>query len=448
MHIKKTYKCEAISLEFVHGVTHNMDAIENDFAEIKARSKRTIAQLEALAKKYGGANAGGEVVLAFESDNILKYKQGDVYFTTDSDLALDDKYVVKPKDKEVELEKQMEQEMAAIPGVLANGASVYVSNYGGPTTFRLHAIIGHIDFNKYVRNDFDIPKDISLEEFSRRYIGAEGVNKRAETECRIVGCGTLDDGTECRIVGCGTLDDGTEYVAYQSHGSAAAKKKLITPLRNFVRNFVALPEGKMPNGTPMDISELSGATYTTKATPHPAHVIGSFIDYSEADCLVLDSPDSIQRYSWTTLTDFNKRYTRVSESRCTRMRIKKVFRSEASSKVAVTAQNLDAFYDDLQAALNKAGYDPFDSFDEFSDDLEGIGQVGLFNVASDDEYSAWCDSHGGEDTGYADHYFKVADRAAKKIKAALSAKYTGFDIDSDKDDTQIFVFLTVDAIGD
>lgn len=121
---------------------------------------------------------------------------------------------------------------------------------------------------------------------------------------------------------------------------------------------------------------------------------------------------------------------------------------DESAKATVTSRNLRRFYKDLQAALKKVGRDGYDSFDEFKDDLEGIGQAILFNVATDDEYDAWCQSHKGKDTGFTDHYFKVADDAIKKIKAPLAAKYTGFDVDSDKDDTQVFVFLTVDAIGD
>ena len=121
---------------------------------------------------------------------------------------------------------------------------------------------------------------------------------------------------------------------------------------------------------------------------------------------------------------------------------------DESAKAAVTSRNLRRFYKDLQAALKKVDRDGYDSFDEFKDDLEGIGQAILFNVATDDEYDAWCQAHNGKDTGFTDHYFKVADDAIKEIKAALSAKYTGFDIDSDTDDTQVFVFLTVDAIGD
>ena len=117
-----------------------------------------------------------------------------------------------------------------------------------------------------------------------------------------------------------------------------------------------------------------------------------------------------------------------------------------SAKTSVTEQNLDAFYKDLQAALKKCGYDSEESFDDFSDELENIGQVTLFNVATDDEYDAWCKAHNGKGAGFADHYFEVADTSIKKIKAALSRKYTGFDIDSDKDDTQVFVFLTVDDL--
>ena len=318
------------------------------------------------------------------------------------------------------------QALSQIKGVRASGEAVVYQN--GKPWLSVDLILPKIK----AADPDAIPKDITLSEFARKYVGAKGKNKTTQTPIDISGCCTLEDGTEC--------------VAYFSHGSAASKKKLVTPLKNFARNFVAPPEGKMPSGAPMDISDFDGIKYTTKSTPHPAYVVGSFINTAGDDCLVLDSPDSIQRYSWATLDDFNKRYTRVSESRGPR--IKKVFRSEAASKVAVTEQNLDDFYNDLHAALKNAGYEPFDSFDEFRDDLEGIGQVVLFNVADDDEYSAWCDSHDGDDAGYADHYIEVADSAAKKIKAALSDKYTGFDIDSDKDDIQVFVFLTIDAIGD
>lgn len=110
--------------------------------------------------------------------------------------------------------------------------------------------------------------------------------------------------------------------------------------------------------------------------------------------------------------------------------------------------NLHSFYQDLNAELKTIGKSSYDSFDEFESELEDYGGSGihLYNVASDDEYDAWCEEHEDSDKGYSDHYFKTADSQTKTLTAALKKKYRGFSFDFDKDDTQIFVMLSVDGM--
>jgi hypothetical protein len=145
-----------------------------------------------------------------------------------------------------------------------------------------------------------IPADISLDEFKRSYVGADASNKRTKTP-------TI-------IVGCGVMKDGTEFVAYKSLGSAMAKTSLVTTLAKFVRGFVADPTGSAPAGTAPDISSYGDTAYKTKATPHRAYVVGSFVKNTGEDCLVLDSPNSPQEFSWTTVQMFNRRYTPVEDA--------------------------------------------------------------------------------------------------------------------------------------
>ena len=76
-----------------------------------------------------------------------------------------------------------------------------------------------------------------------------------------------------------------------------------------------------------------------------------------------------------------------------------------------------------------------------------MGSAHLFNVASDDEYEAWEEEHESSE-GYSDHYFDIAEKYIKRINRVLGAKWSGYSLDSDKDDTQIFVTLIVDGMGD
>lgn len=113
----------------------------------------------------------------------------------------------------------------------------------------------------------------------------------------------------------------------------------------------------------------------------------------------------------------------------------------------LAADNLEGFFEDLNAALDRVGLDPVEDFDEFEEELNGMGSAHLFNVASDDEYEAW-EEENGSGEGYSDHYFDIAEKYISKVKRELSRKWSGFEIDSDKDDTQIFVTLIVDGMGD
>ena len=158
-------------------------------------------------------------------------------------------------------------------------------------------LMGGIDPEKFVRSLPAIPDDISLEDFKRTYVGVTGFNKRSRTPTVIVGCGVMKDGTE--------------FVAYKSLGSALAKTALVTSLQKFARNFVAAPTGSAPAGTAPDISRYGDTAYRTKSTPYPAYVVGSFIKDTGEECLVLDSPDSAQEFSWTTVQMFDRRYAPI-----------------------------------------------------------------------------------------------------------------------------------------
>ena len=158
-------------------------------------------------------------------------------------------------------------------------------------------LMGGIDPGKFGRNLPAIPDDISLEDFKRTYVGVTGLNKRSRTPTVIVGCGVMKDGTE--------------FVAYKSLGSAMAKTALVTSLQKFARNFVAAPTGSAPAGAAPDISSYGDTAYRAKSSPYPAYVVGSFIKDTGEDCLVLDSPDSAQEFSWTTVQMFDRRYTPI-----------------------------------------------------------------------------------------------------------------------------------------
>lgn len=113
----------------------------------------------------------------------------------------------------------------------------------------------------------------------------------------------------------------------------------------------------------------------------------------------------------------------------------------------LAADDLEGFFADLNVALQRAGYDEVEDFDEFEEELNDMGSAHLFNVASDDEYEAWEEDHDG-DEGYSEHYFAVAGKVCKKINRLLGANWSGYSLDFDKDDTQIFVMIYVDGIGD
>ncbi len=114
---------------------------------------------------------------------------------------------------------------------------------------------------------------------------------------------------------------------------------------------------------------------------------------------------------------------------------------------ALAADDLEGFFEDLNAALDRVGFDPVEDFNEFEEELNDMGSAHLFNVASDDEYEAWEEENDG-DEGYSDHYFELAEKIIKRINRVLGAKWSGYSLDSDEDDTQIFVTLSVDGMGD
>lgn len=126
----------------------------------------------------------------------------------------------------------------------------------------------------------------------------------------------------------------------------------------------------------------------------------------------------------------------IKEAGLTAKRVKKL-----------AAGDLEGFFADLNAVLERVGFDTVEDYDEFEEELNDMGSAQLFNVASDDQYEAWEEEHDG-DEGYSDHYFKVADRVCKRINRLLGANWAGYSLDYDQDDTQIFVTISVDGIGD
>lgn len=113
----------------------------------------------------------------------------------------------------------------------------------------------------------------------------------------------------------------------------------------------------------------------------------------------------------------------------------------------LAAGDLEGFFADLNVVLERVGFDTVEDYDEFEEELNDMGSAHLFNVASDDQYEAWEEEHDG-DEGYSDYYFGVAAKVCKRINRLLGANWAGFSLDSDKDDTQIFVTITVDGMGD
>lgn len=97
------------------------------------------------------------------------------------------------------------------------------------------------------------------------------------------------------------------------------------------------------------------------------------------------------------------------------------------------SSNLEEFFNDLNRLLEQNGYG-MESFDDFEEELEDAGYALLFTEDKNvDDLDALYDEIDG----------KIAN-----IKRNLSRKWTGFDIDSDGEEEEIFVTLTVDDMGD
>ena len=97
------------------------------------------------------------------------------------------------------------------------------------------------------------------------------------------------------------------------------------------------------------------------------------------------------------------------------------------------SSNLEEFFNDLNSLLEQNGYG-MESFDDFEEELEDAGYALLFTEEKDvDDLDALYDE---------------IDRKIANIKRKLSRKWTGFDIDSDGEEEEIFITLTVDDMGD
>ena len=184
--------------------------------------------------------------------------------------------------------------LSSIKGVRASTQAISYEN--GKAYLQTNLILPKI---KGASDPDAIPADISLPEFSRKYVGAEGKNKTTRTPADISGVCTLEDGTEC--------------VAYFSHGNGFGKKRLVTSLKNFISHFTAPATGSDPGGRAPDTSNYDGK-YRGNRTPVPAYVVGSFVNSDGEGCLVLFSEGSPQPYSWVLQSDFDRRYTPMTES--------------------------------------------------------------------------------------------------------------------------------------
>ena len=111
--------------------------------------------------------------------------------------------------------------------------------------------------------------------------------------------------------------------------------------------------------------------------------------------------------------------------------------SEAGKRVVKAkmdpADDLESFFDDVNAALDKFGYG-VEYFEDFEGDLEDSGSTVLFTE--------------DRDVDNLDALYDQIDRKISKIKRELSRKWEGFDIDSDGEDEEIYVTLTVDSLSD
>lgn len=158
--------------------------------------------------------------------------------------------------------------------------------------------IGQRNAGDYSRGSIDIPDNISLVEFSRKYVGAGAINKRV--------------GTPCHITGCGVLDNGTEFVAYKSEGTGWGKKCRVTPLTTFVKIFGAIPAAKRSRNSIIgpDISEYLGKEYYDKrAARNPrVRVVGSFISDEGRDSVVVEYLSGSDKYGWVSTGCFELNY--------------------------------------------------------------------------------------------------------------------------------------------
>lgn len=281
MYIKKKFEARNDASSVVHyGRIIKFDPLKYDVDAIKAAARSmtpddTMPKLEKFLASHGYTLKGVVGVISYPGEVAITF-----YAECPEGVTGDQGFEEKWKD-----------ELANLLGV--KNVDIFSDGkfLGGDI------IMGGIDPSEFEHTLPAIPADISLEDFKRSYVGANAFNKRSRTPTVIVGCGVMKDGTE--------------FVAYKSLGTALAKTSLVTSLAKFVRIFVADPTGSAPAGTAPDISSYGDTAYKTKATPHPAYVVGSFVKNTGEDCLVLDSPDSPQEFSWTTVQMFNRRYTPI-----------------------------------------------------------------------------------------------------------------------------------------
>lgn len=101
------------------------------------------------------------------------------------------------------------------------------------------------------------------------------------------------------------------------------------------------------------------------------------------------------------------------------------------------SSNLEEFFGDLNSLLEQNGYG-MESFDDFEEELEDAGYALLFTEETGDI----------DDDADLDALYYEIDGKIAKIKRKLSRKWTGFDIDSEGDEGEILVTLTVDGMGE
>lgn len=185
---------------------------------------------------------------------------------------------------------------------------------------------------------------------------------------------------------------------------------------------------------------LEGFSYPDEATGFYSNVNGK-VD------LTVDDLEFLQKELTSAINNKNENFEMKKMNIDEAMSVIKEAGLTAKPVKKLAAGDLEGFFEDLNAVLERVGFDTVEDYDEFEEELNDMGSAHLFNVASDDQYEAWEEEHDG-DEGYAEHYFKVANRVCKRINRLLGANWAGYSLDSDKDDTQIFVTLSVDGIGD